>query len=93
MSIQGVFGSNITRSTEINISKFLPNKTSTTFCDEKLPSLVKASFSVAIKKVSKLDRQKVGSEAITFPYLKDLLHENIIKVHVAKAWEDFMDSG
>ena len=41
--------------------------------------------SVAIKKVSKSDRQKASTEAVKFHYLKDnIFHGNIIKVYDVK---------
>ena len=47
--------------------------------------------SVAIKKVSKSDRQRASTEAVKFHFLKEnILHENIIKVFNVKTWEDSM---
>ena len=47
--------------------------------------------SVAIKKVSKSDRQRASTEAVKFHFLKEnILHENIIKVFNVKSWEDSM---
>ena len=50
-----------------------------------------AGNSVAIKKVSKSDRQRASTEAVKFHFLKEnILHENIIKVCNVKTWEDSM---
>ena len=47
--------------------------------------------SVAIKKVSKSDRQKASAEAVKFHFLKEnILHANTTKVCNVKTWEDSM---
>ena len=46
---------------------------------------------VAIKKVSKTERQKASAEAVKFHFLKEnIRHGNIIMVNDVKTWEDSM---